>query len=254
MTDTALTSNTYQMREANGEFNMYRTPSLGKFSKYNKQYIEGLVEGYTKTIDRLIEVANMSEKISKKTRAKILALMIGLVIDASDASEIKKHSKSNTDSRLIPNMTEISYINDVPFDIDVVECVFKYVSQLLKTEGELEGSAFGDITVSGVHFTNLKDFNQCFSVETIGVESNKELTQDLSYFKKRNDLIRKRLFDFANAGKKPEKVVEIKIRREFKFNPEIQTFQRRKKPIAKKVYDLLANQLLVAYDDLYESL
>lgn len=254
MTDTALTFNTYQMREANGEFKINETLAPNLFSKYNKQYIEGLVEGYIKAIDRLIEIANMSEKITKKTRAKVLALMIGLVIDTEDASTIKKNSKSSVDSRLIPNMTEINYINDIPFDIDVVECVFKYISQLLKTEGELEGSTFGDISISGVHFSNLKDFNQCFSVETIGVKPNKEVLQDLSYFKKRNDLIRKRLFEFSKSNKSPEKVVEIKIRREYKFNPEIQTYQRRKKPIAKKVYDILANQLLVAYDDLYESL
>lgn len=254
MTDTALTFNTYQMREANGEFKLYEKQEAGRFAKHNRQYLEGLVEGYIKVIDRLIESINMSESISKKTKAKILSLMVGLILDTEDAAIIKKNSKVSSSSRLIPNMTEINYINDVPFDLDVTECVFKYISHLLKDEGAIEGSSFGDITISGVHFDNLKDFNQVFSIETIGTQPRKELAQDISYFKKRNNLIRSRLYDFANKGKKPEKEIEIKIRREYKFNPEIQTFQRRTKPIAKKVYDLLAEQLLVAYDDLYESI
>ena len=245
-------ANIYQLREENGEFNLYGNQGVSSFAKHNRQYIEGLVDGYSKTIDRLIEVANMSDTLSVKSRAKLLALMVGLLIDKEDAAELRKHSRLENTSKLIPNMTEINYINDVPFDLDVIECVFKYVSQILKDEGQLGDSPFGDFT--GVNFTNIKDVNEVFSIETIGFPAKKEMAQNISFFKKKNDLIRKRLFDFANKGKTPEKKIEIRIRREYKFNPEIQTFQKRKKPIAKKVFDLLANQLLVAYDDLYESI
>lgn len=245
-------TNIYQLREAEGEIDIYGKQGVSKFAKHNRQYIEGLVEGYIKTIDRLIETANMSDKLSVKSRAKLLALMVGLVIDKEDAAELRKHSKIENTSKIIPNMTEISYVNDVPFDVDVIECVFKYVSQILKDEGQLEGSDFGETL--GVSFVNAKDLNEVYSIETIGFPPKKELAQDLSVFKKKNDLIRKRLFDFVNKGRTPEKKVEIKIRREYKFNPEIQTYQRRNKPIAKKVYDLLANQLLVAYEDLYEAM
>lgn len=245
-------ANIYQLREAEGEIELFEPQNENKFIKHNKQYIEGLVNGYVKTIDRLIEVANMSETLSTKSRAKLLALMVGLVIDKDDAAEIKKNSKVDYSSKIIPNMTEINYVNDIPFDLDVIEAVFKYVTQILKDEGQVEGSAFGDS--SGVNFINIKDLNQVYSIETIGFPTKKELAQDLSVFKKKNDMIRKRLFDFVNSGKVPEKRIEIKIRRNFKFNPEIQSYQRRKKPIAKKVYDLLANQLLVAYEDLFESI
>lgn len=242
------------LRDASGEINLHEKTPTNKFSKYNKQYIEGLVEGYIKAIDRLIEKVNLSEDIDKKTKAKVLVLMIGLVIDTEDASEIKKNSKTSGISRIIPNMTELSYVNDIPFDLDVVEYVFKYLSQILKGTGTLEGSEFGDITISGVHFDNLKDFNQVFSTEYVDLKSPVELAQDISYFKKKNNLIRARLFDFVGKGSKIPNEVKIKIRREFKFEIVSQSFQRRKKPIAKKVYDMLADKLLIAYDDLYESI
>lgn len=244
----------YQMREANGEINVYKPGTVNKFSKFNKQYIEGLVEGYTKAVDRLIEKINISENVDKKTRAKALVLMVGLVIDNDDAAVIKKNSKSIGSSRIIPNLTELSYVNDVPFDLDVVEYVFKYLSTIMKTSGNLEGSEFGDLDISGVHFDNLKDFNQVFSTEYIGIKDPCELVQDLSSFKKKNGLLRSRLFEFVGRGKEVPTEVKIKIRREFKFDQTSQSFSRRKKPIAKKVYDMLADKLLIAYDDLYESI
>lgn len=246
--------NGYQMRDANGEIDIYGKPSTGNFLKFNKQYVEGLVEGYTKAIDRLIEKINLDDNIDKKIRAKVLVLMIGLVIDNEDASSLKKNSPAIGTSRIIPNLTEISYVNDIPFDLDVVEYIFKYISQTMKTAGLLEGSEFGDIEISGVHFDNLKDYNQVFSTEYIGGNDPCELVQDISYFKKKNNLIRSRLFDFVGKGKTLTNESKIKIRREFKFNPSTQVFQRRKKPISKKVYTMLADKLLLSYDDLYESI
>ena len=240
----------YQMRAANGEFELYQAQPESEFKKFNKEYLESLCNGYVEKIDALIEKINMSDVLDDKTKNKIAALMISLVLDNEDILELKKTSKIKSEiSSIIPNMTEIQFINDIPFDIDIVERVFKYILKAIQGSNIVEGSQFGMINEN-----NYKDFNDVFSIEVIGEASRKDVVQDISYFNKKNKLVRQRLIEFATNGKKIDKKDEIKIRREYKFDPKSQSFQKRPKAIAKKVYDLLAEKISKAYDSLYDTI
>lgn len=253
-TDTSLTFNTYQMREANGESVLSSDPiKQTRYTKFNKQYLEGLCENYIDTIDKMICQINQSDDLDPHIKNKIIALMISLVLDRDDLLELKKSSRIKEISMLIPNMTEISFINDVPFDIDIVEAVYRYIIQLLKGTDLLRGSQFGGIAAT--EHNNLKDYNDVFSTYILGKEDDTlMLVQNIDTFNKKNKLIRQRLLDFATKGKGVNKKDEIKIRREFKFDDKTQSFVRREKPIAKKVLDLLAEKLFVAYDRLADYL
>lgn len=238
----------YLLRAANGEIELQNEQKVGNRIKFNKEYLESVCEGYIGKIDELIEKVNLSENIDTKTKNKICALMISLVLDNSDISELKKISKIKEISTIIPNMTEVQYINDIPFDLDIVENVYKYILKTIQGTGTVEGSQFG------IALDNAKDFNDVFSVEIIGEYTPREVLQDIESFNKKNKLIRQRLIDFATKGKKVTKLDEIKIRREYKFDPSTQSFQKRPKAIAKKVYELLAEKIVVAYDSLYSTI
>lgn len=252
--DTAVTSNIYQFREASGEMSISNKPQQTPHQKFNKQYLQGISDGYIKNVDLLIEQVNLNDAIDSKIRHKILALMISLVLDNDDLAEIKKTSKIKETSLIIPNMTEVQFINDIPFDLDIIEKVFKYILQILKGTDFLRGSQFGEIPVSGVYFDNIKDFNDVFTSELFANEKNSQLVQDIDVFNKKNRLIRKRMLEFVNKGKAVDKKSEIKIRREYKFDVNNQSFVKRPKPIAKKVYDLLGEKLYIAYESLYSSI
>jgi len=241
--------NIYQFREASGEIAVNGIPKESPYRKFNREYIESLTNGYVDAINKLIEHVNSSETIDEKTKNKILVLMTSLVLDNSDVLELKKSSKIKSFSSLIPNMTEIEYINDVPFDLDITERIFKYIAKILQGTDILEAVGLVEISID-----NYRDFNEVFSSRIIGVENNVELIQDICYFNKKNSLIRNRLLDLATKGAKVDKKSEIKIRREYKFDPDSQSFKKRNKPIAKKVYELLAEKYLKAYDSLYSSI
>lgn len=249
--DTALTSNTYQMREANGEISLYNKPHQSQFTKYNRQYIEALNKGYVEKIDSIIEKVNLDENIDNKIKNKISALMISLVLDNEDVITLKKSSKIKEITALIPNMTEIQYINDIPFDIDIVENVFKYLLKLLAGQNLTDGSQYGLFT-----FDNAKDFNEVFSTKVMGYDSGKDLVQEIDIFNKKNKMIRNRLIDFISKkkGSAFDKESEIKLRREYKFDPKSQSYVKREKVISKKVFELLAEKIFVAYDSLYETI
>jgi hypothetical protein len=239
-------SNIYQTREANGE-SLFDYPKEDQYHKFNKEYIKSLCEGYISKIDSLVEKINLDENLDNKIKNKVLALMISLVLDNSDIAELRKNKSSIKEiTNLIPNLTEIQYINDIPFDLDVVEAVYAYVIRLLQGSNILEGHQFGLFT-----YDNSKDYNEVFSTKIYGALSNKDLVQNIDAFNTKNRLIRKRLIEFVTKGKKIDKKAELKIRREYKFEPSIQTFVKRDKLISKKVFDLLAEKLASAYENLF---
>lgn len=260
--DTNLVVQPYLMRMESGDANIKSLdkPQItmnDRLKMYNKEYIALIKSGYVNLIDSIIEDVNNSEaKYDDTTKNKILLLMISLVLDSEDVKAIKKNSKVKSVTTIIPNITELEYLNDIPFDQDIVERVYRYLYRLVKDKFVLPDTPGGNICATGVVFDNQKDFEEVFQTYVIENDKirelkNSELTQDISEFTKKNKLIRQKMIEFVSRSGEVTKEKEIEIRRKYKFDPQSQSFQKRKNPISKKVFDLLAEKNLVVYKSLY---
>lgn len=230
------------------------------YIKYSNEYEFPLADGYIKAIDAMIDYFN-SVELDKMVYNKILNVMTNLVLNDEDVEYIDGSSDYKETGVAIPNMTEICYINDIPFKLDIIETVYLFLLKVARENGFMsQNGIFGDINISGVVISNLKDLNESYSSYVIGLDGeiqdtpSSKLVQKISDLCRANNVLRERMIKLMNGGKKVSKKDEIEFRRMYKFDEKSGSFQKRldpitgkNAPISVKVFELMANKNKNAY-------
>ena len=257
-------ANLYQNIRDEKDAQVYGGSDISKihrdYIKYTNEYEFPLADGYIKAIDRIIEHLN-SVDLDKTLYNKVLNVMTNLVLNDEDVEYIDNTTNYKESGVAIPNMTEICYINDIPFQFDIIETVYLFLLKIARENGFFaQNGIFGDINVSGIVISNIKDLNETYQSYVIGLDGEiqdiptSSLVKKISDLCRANNVLRERMIKLMNGGKKISKADEFEFRRMYKFDGKSGSFQKRidpitgkNAPISVKVFELMANKNKNAY-------
>lgn len=238
------------------------TPKMQReLIKINKEYLYDLSVGYINAIDAMIDHLN-SVEVETSVRNKIMMLMTSLVLDDEDVEYLRTEPAFAEEGDAIPSLTEIAYVNDIPFEFDIIEAIYIYLFKIAKDNGFMENNGiFGNLDLSGIILANSKDYRETYQSYIVGLdgaiqdESTKKLAQKISDLCRANNAIRDRMLRLMNNGKKPSKKEELDFRRKYKLDTAKGSFELRlhgnqPKPISKTVFALIAKKNDVVYSEL----
>ena len=260
-------SNLYQMVRDERDASVFGGGNTPKYQKElikdNREYLYALSDGYVKAIDQIIKYLN-SVEIDKTVYNKIMHVMTNLVLNDEDVDYIDNSSDYKESGEAIPNMSEVLYVNDIPLEFDIIETVYLFLLKISREHGFMkQNGIFGDINISGVVISNIKNLNEVYKSYIIGLDGEvqdtptSKIAQKITDLCRANNVLRERMIKLLNGGKKPSKKEEIEFRLGYKFDGATGSFQKRLDPITKKnapisvkVYELLANKNKNAYSGL----
>lgn len=257
-------ANLYQNIRDERDAQVYGGGDISKIHKdyinYSNEYEFPLADGYIKAIDEMIKYFNSIE-LDRMVYNKVLNVMTNLVLNDEDVDYIDNTSDYKESGAAIPNMTEICYINDIPFQFDIIEAVYLFLLKIARENAFFaQNGIFGDINISGIVISNIKDLNESYQSYVIGLDGeiqdipSSRLVQKISDLCRANNVLRERMIKLMNGGKKVTKKEEIEFRRAYKFDGKSGSFQKRldpvtgkNAPISVKVFELMANKNKNAY-------